>query len=147
MPPSPIDADIVATSRAEAGADGGLGESEADGTLTGTGDGTGGDAGIGFRHAASGGNALTEDCKPVEWRPGVVLEKHLAFFGLGDDPFSHTLDPRYWYSSTTHEKAVAGLMYGIEARKGVMTLTGEAGTGKTLVLEMVADRLERESAV
>lgn len=68
-------------------------------------------------------------------------EKHLEYFGLQEDPFSLTPDMRYWYPSVTHREAVASLLHGIQTRKGVMTVTGSAGVGKTLVLEYVTEHL------
>src|SRR5205823_9276782 len=71
----------------------------------------------------------------------VTVEPHLQFFGLRENPFELTPDPRFWYPSTTHRHAVATVLHGIQTRKGVITLTGGAGTGKTLVLEYVTDHL------
>lgn len=72
----------------------------------------------------------------------ITREKHLEHFGLREDPFAPALDLRYWYASRTHGEATANLLYGIQARKGVMTLIGEAGSGKTLVLEHVTEGLK-----
>ncbi|MBL8210406.1 MAG: AAA family ATPase [Bryobacterales bacterium] len=51
-----------------------------------------------------------------------------------------------FYASVQHREAVAVLERGIRARRGVMLLVGEAGTGKTAVLEALRDRLAESHA-
>lgn len=65
------------------------------------------------------------------------------FMGLQEDPFHVSPDPRFYYFSPAHEAALAEILYGIESRKGLMVLTGEAGTGKTSLLNLVLDWLHR----
>lgn len=48
-------------------------------------------------------------------------------------PFDNVPDPRYYFPSTKHEEALHRLLYGVEARKGAVMLTGEIGCGKTLL--------------
>lgn len=57
-----------------------------------------------------------------------------SFFHLRCDPFVVSPDPEFLYPTRAHTEAVAGLFYGLQAQKGLMVLTGEVGTGKTLVL-------------
>jgi general secretion pathway protein A len=57
-----------------------------------------------------------------------------SFFGLKENPFDANLNPRYLFVTKQVEEALGGLMYGIEARKGFVTLTGEVGTGKTTLI-------------
>ena len=54
-----------------------------------------------------------------------------AFFGFSETPFSLSPDPAFFYRSEQHEKALANLVYGVQARKGFIVLTGEVGTVKT----------------
>ena len=56
------------------------------------------------------------------------------FFGLREQPFSLTPDPRFLWLSETHQEGLATLVYGITRRKGFLLLTGEVGTGKTTLL-------------
>lgn len=56
------------------------------------------------------------------------------YFGFAEAPFSLTPDPRFSYSNSLYQEAFATLRYGIEARKGFIVITGEAGTGKTTLL-------------
>lgn len=57
-----------------------------------------------------------------------------SFFGLKENPFSVSPDPRYIFLTKEVEEALSGLMYGITARRGILTLTGEVGTGKTTLV-------------
>jgi general secretion pathway protein A len=63
------------------------------------------------------------------------------FFGLEKRPFDMTPDPAFLYLSAHHQEAVAGLAYAILSHKGCVVLTGEAGTGKTTVLNKVLNHL------
>ncbi len=68
-----------------------------------------------------------------------------TFFQLHRDPFEISPDPYFLYPTPHHNEALAGLSYGIRARKGFMVLTGEVGTGKTLVLRCLLDLLSKEN--
>src|SRR5713101_3638362 len=67
-----------------------------------------------------------------------------AFFGFSETPFSLSPDPAFFYRSEQHEEALANLVYGVQARKGFIVLTGEVGTGKTTMLECLRDYLEAQ---
>ena len=68
-----------------------------------------------------------------------------AFFGFSESPFSLSPDPSFFYRSEQHEEALANLIYGVQARKGFIVLSGEVGTGKTTMLECLRDYLETQS--
>ena len=57
------------------------------------------------------------------------------------DAFALTPDPEFFYPSSQHREALASLEYGIKSRKGFIMLVGDAGTGKTMLLECLTDRL------
>jgi general secretion pathway protein A len=65
-----------------------------------------------------------------------------AFFGFSESPFSLSPDPAFFFRSEQHEEALANLVYGVQARKGFIVLSGEVGTGKTTMLECLRDYLE-----
>src|SRR5713101_8943037 len=67
-----------------------------------------------------------------------------AYFGFSESPFSLSPDPAFFYRSEQHEEALANLIYGVQARKGFIVLTGEVGTGKTTMLECLRDYLEAQ---
>ena len=55
-------------------------------------------------------------------------------FGLKENPFHVSPDPRFLFTGPSYEAALAELMFGIEAHRGLLVLTGEAGTGKTTLM-------------
>ena len=57
-----------------------------------------------------------------------------AFYGLTDEPFSLTPNPKFFYLSTKHEGGLEHLLYGIARQRGLIVLTGDIGTGKTTLL-------------
>ena len=63
------------------------------------------------------------------------------FFGLQRLPFNLTPDPSFLYLPTKHREALAGLTYAALERKGFVVLTGDAGTGKTTLINSVLSRL------
>ncbi len=56
------------------------------------------------------------------------------FFGLDEEPFRLTPDPRYLYLSAKHAEALAHLRLGLTESSGFVCITGEVGTGKTTLL-------------
>ena len=69
------------------------------------------------------------------------------FFGLNDAPFSLAPNPRYLFESASHAAALEQLAYAIERREPLIVMTGEIGTGKTLLCRTVLQRLDRRSFV
>jgi general secretion pathway protein A len=63
--------------------------------------------------------------------------------GLRENPFHVSPDPRFFFPTRAQECALAELLFGIETRQGLMVLTGEAGTGKTTLLNQLLDWLQR----
>ena len=59
---------------------------------------------------------------------------YLKFFGLKEQPFGVTPDPRFLYLSEAHKEALASLYYGIEANRGFIGLIAQPGMGKTTML-------------
>jgi general secretion pathway protein A len=69
-----------------------------------------------------------------------------SFYGLKENPFKVNPDPRFLFLTKQIEEALTGLMYGIETRKGFITLTGEVGTGKTTLVNRLLDWLHHRRA-
>jgi general secretion pathway protein A len=69
-----------------------------------------------------------------------------SFFGLKDNPFNSNPDPRYLFLTKEIEEALSGLMYGVQNRKGFITLTGEVGTGKTTLVNRLLEWLHQRQA-
>jgi len=67
-----------------------------------------------------------------------------AFFGFTKSPFNMSPDPDFLFRSEQHDEALSNLIYGVQARKGFIVLTGEVGTGKTTMLECLRDYLNAQ---
>ncbi len=67
-----------------------------------------------------------------------------SFFNLARNPFDLTPDPTCFVPTPRHNEALAALYYGVRRHKGVVVVTGEVGTGKTLLLRCLL-RLFKES--
>jgi general secretion pathway protein A len=68
-----------------------------------------------------------------------------SFYGLKENPFNVNPDPRFLFLTKQIEEALTGLMYGIQTRKGFITLTGEVGTGKTTLVNRLLDWLHHRN--
>src|ERR1039458_9177470 len=58
----------------------------------------------------------------------------LYFYGLREQPFGVTPDPRFLYLSPAHREALASMFYGIDAERGFLALIAKPGMGKTTIL-------------
>ena len=67
---------------------------------------------------------------------------YLGQYGLSAQPFQLTPDPRFWFESATHKKAMAYLGYGLQQGEGFIVITGEIGAGKTTLVAHLLDRLD-----
>src|SRR6202451_46077 len=70
---------------------------------------------------------------------------YLEFYGLKEEPFGVTPDPRFLYLSPGHREALASIYYGIEAGRGFISLIAVPGMGKTTLLFHLLERF-RSSA-
>ena len=69
-----------------------------------------------------------------------ILKMYKKFYDLKENPFNLTPDPDFIYLGKVHQKALAYLTYGLEARKGFIQLTGDIGSGKTTLLKSLLMR-------
>jgi general secretion pathway protein A len=67
-----------------------------------------------------------------------------SFFGLRENPFNVTPDPRFLYMGPSYRDGLAYLRYGVREKKGFLVLTGEVGTGKTTLIRALARELSGE---
>ncbi|MGO1305231.1 MAG: ExeA family protein [Sphingomonas parapaucimobilis] len=63
-------------------------------------------------------------------------------FGLGERPFQLTPDPRFWFQTATHGKAMAYLGYGLAQGEGFIVITGDVGAGKTTLVGHLVETLD-----
>lgn len=64
-----------------------------------------------------------------------------TFYSLTRNPFEVSPDPYFFYPTPSHNEALALLNYGVLRRKGFVVVTGEVGTGKTLLVRCLLDSL------
>jgi general secretion pathway protein A len=67
-----------------------------------------------------------------------------SFFDLSDNPFRANPDPRYLFLTRQAKDTLDQIIEGIRGRKGLLLLTGEVGTGKTVLLNRLMEWLEQE---
>lgn len=70
-----------------------------------------------------------------------------SYFGLAHNPFDLTPDPARFVSTEAHDEALATLYYGVRRHKGFIVVTGEVGTGKTLLLRCLLQLLEESADI
>ncbi len=69
------------------------------------------------------------------------------FYGFTTKPFRLSPDPRFFFNSAGHKRALAYLRYGIKQGEGFIIITGDVGTGKTTLVGALLRMLERENVV
>jgi len=67
------------------------------------------------------------------------------FFGLTRNPFEISPDPFFYHPTPRHNEALANLHYGVGRRKGFIVITGEVGTGKTLLVRCLLSELRKNN--
>ena len=72
---------------------------------------------------------------------------YLSYYGLQEQPFSISPDPRFLYLSECHREGLANLTYGVAQRKGFVLITGEVGTGKTTLIHALLTEIPQKVRV
>jgi general secretion pathway protein A len=79
--------------------------------------------------------------EPLAARPDPPDPIYETYYGLTEQPFAISTDPRFFYLGSSHEKAYTELLTGLKRDEGMLLLTGEAGTGKTTLCRAVIEAL------
>jgi type II secretory pathway predicted ATPase ExeA len=66
---------------------------------------------------------------------------YLEYYGLRREPFSNVPDQLFYWSGEQHKTALAKLTFALEQRRGFSVVTGEIGTGKTMLSRRLFDSL------
>jgi putative secretion ATPase (PEP-CTERM system associated) len=69
---------------------------------------------------------------------------YIDHYGLTGPPFQLTPDPRFWFDSRTHKRAMAYLGYGLAQAEGFIAITGEIGAGKSTLAAHLLARIDRD---
>jgi general secretion pathway protein A len=67
------------------------------------------------------------------------------FFGLRERPFDLVPNPRFLYLTGRQREALSNLRYGLTTPRGLTLLIGEAGTGKTTLVQAVLDEIDGQT--
>ena len=73
-----------------------------------------------------------------------MYEERFSFSG---SPFRLAPDPKFFYGSKSHNKAMSYLHYGLRQAEGFIVITGEIGAGKTMLIGHLLDQLDRTNVV
>ena len=65
------------------------------------------------------------------------------FFNLSRNPFEISPDPYFLFATARHNEALASIVHGVLRHKGFIVVSGEVGTGKTLLVRCLLELLRR----
>ena len=68
-----------------------------------------------------------------------------SYYGLSAKPFQLKPDPRFFFGSKGHKRAMAYLEYGISQGEGFIVITGEVGAGKTTLMRNLFCEIESKN--
>lgn len=66
------------------------------------------------------------------------------FYGLKEQPFAITPDPKFFYESEQHLGALIRIQHAIDTAKGLTVMIGDIGLGKTFISRKLLDKLQSE---
>jgi MSHA biogenesis protein MshM len=72
---------------------------------------------------------------------------YLSHFGLKEAPFSITPDTSFYFATKSYQEGLNTLLYAIHAREGFIKITGEVGTGKTMLCRKLIASLDESFKV
>jgi len=72
---------------------------------------------------------------------------YTEFYGLTGQPFQLTPDPRFYFASSGHARAMAHLTYGVHQGEGFIVITGDVGAGKTTLVGHLLSKLDKSRFV
>ena len=70
---------------------------------------------------------------------------YLNYYNLKLKPFQITTDPKFLWLGEKHKEALSTLEYGVSGNKGFVLLTGEVGTGKTVLTNSLISMLDMKT--
>src|SRR5208283_2801127 len=70
-----------------------------------------------------------------------------SFYHLKRTPFGISPEPEFFFPTPSHNEALAAIYHAVRGRKGFAVLTGEVGTGKTLLIRCLLDLLRQNDDV
>ena len=70
-----------------------------------------------------------------------------AFYNLSTKPFQLSPDPRFFFNSSVHKRAMSYLRYGLSQGEGFIVITGGVGTGKTTLVRNLFSELDQQQVI
>ncbi len=67
-----------------------------------------------------------------------------AHFGFKSNPFRIAPDPKFFFASAGHKRGLAYMRYGLHQGQGFVVVTGEPGTGKTMLIHTLLSELSKD---
>lgn len=72
---------------------------------------------------------------------------YCSLFGFSGNPLDMSPDPDFSYLSQAHQDTLAGLIFRIRERRGIIAIMGEVGTGKSTLLHALRSRLDDRTSL
>jgi putative secretion ATPase (PEP-CTERM system associated) len=69
------------------------------------------------------------------------------YYGFTEKPFQLSPDPRFFFASSHHQRALSYLQYGLDQGEGFIVVTGPIGTGKTTIARNLLSSIGDENIV
>lgn len=69
---------------------------------------------------------------------------YAQYYNFSEKPFNPNPDPKFLYLTPSRREALASMIYGINERKGFISITGEVGTGKTTLIYTLLNHLNEK---
>ncbi|REL33964.1 XrtA/PEP-CTERM system-associated ATPase [Thalassotalea euphylliae] len=70
-----------------------------------------------------------------------------SYYGFTERPFQLSPDPRFFFASKHHQRALSYLQYGLDQKEGFIVITGPIGTGKTTIARNLMSNLPEANIV
>ncbi|WP_448565095.1 XrtA/PEP-CTERM system-associated ATPase [Thalassotalea ganghwensis] len=70
-----------------------------------------------------------------------------TYYGFKEKPFQLSPDPRFFFASSHHQRAMSYLQYGLDQGEGFIVVTGPIGTGKTTIARNLLNNISDNSIV
>jgi len=70
-----------------------------------------------------------------------------SYYGFNEKPFQLSPDPRFFFATNHHQRALSYLQYGLDQGEGFIVITGPIGTGKTTIARNLLSSIGDENIV
>ncbi|HSK41867.1 MAG TPA: AAA family ATPase, partial [Arenibaculum sp.] len=81
-------------------------------------------------------------CDHFLHRKDILAMLYLDYYKLNAPPFQLGPDPRFYFASQGHRRAMAFLTYGLHQEEGFLVISGEVGAGKTTLIKRLLAELD-----